>query len=114
MLTTGNSLGFFKLKVYNPRIHMENLLLEEQTPPEILRSNLVNTVLMLVKAGIKDLVKFDWVDAPAPELLMRALELLNYLTAVDNDGNLMVLGSIMAEFPLDPQVGNCPGGGCFF
>jgi HrpA-like RNA helicase len=42
---------------------------------------------------------------------MRALELLNYLAAVDDDGNLTALGSIMAEFPLDPQVGDCPGGG---
>jgi hypothetical protein len=35
--------------------------LEEQTHPEILRSNLANTVLELVKVGIKDLVKFDYV-----------------------------------------------------
>jgi pre-mRNA-splicing factor ATP-dependent RNA helicase DHX15/PRP43 len=65
---------------------------------------LANTVLQLVKAGIKDLVKFDYVDAPAPETLMRALELLNYLAALDDDGNLTALGSIMAEFPLDPQL----------
>ncbi|KAG6373562.1 P-loop containing nucleoside triphosphate hydrolase protein [Boletus reticuloceps] len=77
--------------------------LEEQTHPEILRSNLANTVLELVKAGIKDLVRFDYVDAPAPETLMRALELLSYLAALDDDGNLTPLGSIMAEFPLDPQ-----------
>lgn len=35
---------------------------------------------------------------------MRALELLNYLAALDDDGNLTPLGSMMAEFPLDPQV----------
>lgn len=45
-------------------------------------------------------------DAPAPETLMRALELLNFLAALDDDGNLTQLGAIMAEFPLDPQV--CP------
>lgn len=78
--------------------------LEEQTHPEILRSNLANTVLELVKAGIKDLVRFDYVDAPAPETLMRALELLNFLAALDDEGNLTALGSIMAEFPLDPQL----------
>ena len=27
-------------------------------------------------------------DPPAPETLMRALELLNYLGALDDDGNL--------------------------
>ena len=53
---------------------------------------------------IQDLVRFDYVDAPAPETLMRALELLNYLAALDDDGNLTALGGIMAEFPLDPQV----------
>jgi pre-mRNA-splicing factor ATP-dependent RNA helicase DHX15/PRP43 len=35
---------------------------------------------------------------------MRALELLNYLAALDDEGNLTYLGSIMAEFPLDPQM----------
>jgi pre-mRNA-splicing factor ATP-dependent RNA helicase DHX15/PRP43 len=35
---------------------------------------------------------------------MRALELLNYLAALDDEGNLTPLGGIMAEFPLDPQV----------
>ena len=35
---------------------------------------------------------------------MRALELLNFLAALDDDGNLTAMGSIMAEFPLDPQV----------
>ena len=35
---------------------------------------------------------------------MRALELLNYLAALDDDGNMTELGAIMAEFPLDPQL----------
>ena len=35
---------------------------------------------------------------------MRALELLNYLAALDDEGNLTPLGGIMAEFPLDPQL----------
>ena len=80
--------------------------LEDQNHPEILTSNLASTVLQLAKLGVKDLVRFDYVDAPAPESLMRALELLNYLAALDDDGNLTPLGSIMADFPLDPQV--CP------
>ncbi|KAI1796706.1 P-loop containing nucleoside triphosphate hydrolase protein [Ganoderma leucocontextum] len=78
--------------------------LEEQSHPEILRCNLTNTVLLLARLGIKDLIHFDYLDCPAPECLMRALELLNYLTALDDDGNLTPLGAIMAEFPLDPQM----------
>lgn len=44
-------------------------------------------------------------DPPAPETLMRALELLNYLGALDDEGNLTQTGELMSEFPLDPQVG---------
>jgi pre-mRNA-splicing factor ATP-dependent RNA helicase DHX15/PRP43 len=64
----------------------------------------VQVVLQLKKLGIEDLVHFDFMDPPAPETLMRALELLNYLGALDDDGNLTELGSMMAEFPLDPQL----------
>jgi len=78
--------------------------LQEQTYPEILRSNLGSVVLQLKKLGIEDLVHFDFMDPPAPETLMRALELLNYLGALDDDGNLTDLGSMMSEFPLDPQM----------
>ena len=92
-------------RLYTEKDFMKEL--EEQTHPEILRSNLANTVLELVKAGVKDLVRFDYVDAPAPETLMRALELLNYLAALDDSGDLTPMGAMMSEFPLDPQVG-CP------
>ena len=78
--------------------------LQEQTYPEILRSNLGSVVLQLKKLGIDDLVHFDFMDPPAPETLMRALELLNYLGALDDDGNLTQVGKVMSEFPLDPQL----------
>lgn len=39
----------------------------------------------------------------APETLMRALELLNYLGSLDDDGNLTEFGVEMSNFPLDPQ-----------
>ncbi|KAL7274102.1 DEAH-box ATP-dependent RNA helicase prp43 [Rhizina undulata] len=76
----------------------------EQTYPEILRSNLSNTVLELKKLGIDDLVHFDFMDPPAPETMMRALEELNYLACLDDDGNLTALGKMASEFPLDPAL----------
>ncbi|KAF8246893.1 P-loop containing nucleoside triphosphate hydrolase protein [Wilcoxina mikolae CBS 423.85] len=76
----------------------------EQTYPEILRSNLASTVLELKKLGIDDLVHFDFMDPPAPETMMRALEELNYLACLDDDGNLTALGKMASEFPLDPAL----------
>lgn len=43
-------------------------------------------------------------DPPAPETLMRALQLLSDLEALDDEGDLTKVGSIMAEFPLEPQL----------
>ncbi|KAJ3343657.1 hypothetical protein HDU91_000350 [Kappamyces sp. JEL0680] len=88
------------------RLYTEKSFLEElqqQTYPEILRSNLGSTVLQLKKVGIDDLVHFDFMDAPAPETMMRALELLNYLGSLDDDGNLTEFGVQMSDFPLAPE-----------
>lgn len=76
----------------------------EQTYPEVLRSNLASTVLELKKLGVEDLVHFDLMDPPAPETLMRALEELNYLSCLDDEGDLTALGKLAAEFPLDPAL----------
>jgi pre-mRNA-splicing factor ATP-dependent RNA helicase DHX15/PRP43 len=88
-------------RLYTEKAFKKDLI--EQTYPEILRSNLGSVVLQLKKLGIDDLVHFDFMDPPAPETLMRALELLNYLGALDDDGNLTPLGAQMSELPLDPQ-----------
>lgn len=64
----------------------------ENTYPEIQRSNLSSVVLTLKKLGIDDIVHFDYMDPPAPETLMRALEQLNYIGALDDDGELTKYG----------------------
>ena len=61
-------------------------------------------VLTLLKLGIQDLVHFDFMDPPPPETLIRALEHLYALGALNDDGDLTKLGRRMAEFPVDPQV----------
>lgn len=57
------------------------------------------------KLNIDDIVHFDYLDPPAPETLMRALEELNYIGAISDDGDLTKIGSQMSEFPLDPTLG---------
>lgn len=84
--------------------HSFNTQLIENTYPEILRSNLSEVVLDLKKLGINDIVHFDYMDPPAPETLMRALEQLNYLGALDDNGDLTDDGHIMCELPLDPML----------
>ncbi|KAL1894820.1 DEAH-box ATP-dependent RNA helicase prp43 [Ceratocystis pirilliformis] len=89
-------------RLYTEKAYKKELI--EQTYPEILRSNLANTVLELLKLGVEDLVHFDLMDPPAPETMMRALEELNYLACLDDDGKITPLGSLASEFPLDPSL----------
>ncbi|KAM0922381.1 hypothetical protein ACQ4PT_006212 [Festuca glaucescens] len=48
--------------------------LDDDTVPEIQRSNLANVVLRLKALGVNDLVNFDFMDPPASESLLKALE----------------------------------------
>jgi len=63
-----------------------------------------NVVLMLKSLGINDLMNFDFMDPPPSETLMRALEQLYALGALNDKGELTKLGRRMAEFPLDPML----------
>lgn len=81
----------------------KNELLED-TIPEIQRTNLGNVVLMLKSLGINDLLNFDFLDPPPAETLIKSLESLYALGALNHKGELTRLGRRMAEFPVDPML----------
>lgn len=79
--------------------------LEDATFPEIQRSNLAPVVLQLMNLGIQNIVRFDFLDSPPSKLVVRALDLLFSLGAVDAYGRLTKpLGTRMAELPLEPML----------
>ena len=60
-------------------------LLGDANIPEMLRSDLSSTVLQLKALGVDNFVKFRWLDAPPPESMIRALEHLHVLEAIDDN-----------------------------
>lgn len=48
--------------------------LDQNTIPEIQRTNLGSVVLMLKSMGINNLVNFDFMDSPPPEMIVKSLE----------------------------------------
>ncbi|KAK9116542.1 hypothetical protein Sjap_015489 [Stephania japonica] len=78
--------------------------LEDNTVPEIQRTNLANVVLTLKSLGIHDLIHFDFMDPPPSEALITAIELLYSLGALNKIGGLTTQGRRMAEFPVDPML----------
>jgi pre-mRNA-splicing factor ATP-dependent RNA helicase DHX16 len=78
--------------------------LPNQNVPEIQRTNLANVCLVLKSLGIEDLAHFDFLDPPPPETIMKALEQLYALGALNAKGELTKTGRRMAEFPLEPMM----------
>jgi pre-mRNA-splicing factor ATP-dependent RNA helicase DHX38/PRP16 len=75
-----------------------------QTIPEIQRTNLANTVLLLKSLGVKDLLDFDFMDPPPQDTITTSLFDLWALGALDNIGDLTPLGRTMTAFPMDPSL----------
>lgn len=73
--------------------------------PEIQRTNLANTLLLLKSVGVTDLMKFAFMDPPPKDTIMASLYELWSLGAVDNLGNITQLGLKMSQFPMDPCLG---------
>ncbi|TYZ65878.1 hypothetical protein PybrP1_010816 [[Pythium] brassicae (nom. inval.)] len=79
--------------------------LAKETLPQIQRTSLATVALYLLSMGVRDIAHFEFVSPPPPEALMRALELLHALGAVDGACRLVEpLGTHMAEFPVTPTL----------
>ncbi|KAG2496731.1 hypothetical protein HYH03_005143 [Edaphochlamys debaryana] len=82
--------------------------LEQTTPPEITRCNLASVVLQLkLKAmGIDDVLGFEFMDPPPRAAILRSLELLFALGALDAAGKLTEqVGQRLSRLPVDPMYG---------
>ncbi|CAB3982885.1 probable ATP-dependent RNA helicase DHX35 [Paramuricea clavata] len=79
--------------------------LSPATVPEMQRTNLAPVILQLKSMGIDNVLRFDFLARPPAEHMVRALELLYALEALDDDGCLTSpRGVNMAEFPLEPML----------
>ncbi|KAG8907474.1 DEAH-box RNA helicase prp16 [Tulasnella sp. 403] len=74
------------------------------TIPEIQRTNLANTVLLLKSLGVKNLLEFDFMDPPPQPNILNSMYQLWVLGALDNVGDLTPIGRKMSEFPMEPSM----------
>ena len=91
--------------------------LPDATVPEIQRSNLAPIILQLKALGIDNVLRFNFFTPPPAELIIRALELLYSLGAVDDYAKLTrPLGVRMAELSVEPMMAkvllSAPTTGC--
>jgi pre-mRNA-splicing factor ATP-dependent RNA helicase DHX16 len=78
--------------------------MDESPTPEIQRTSLSSVVLQLKALGIDDLLGFDFLDPPPTELLIKSLNMLYALGALNSEGKLTRIGKQMGEFPAEPML----------
>ena len=93
----GKAFRLFTEKAFKEELYI-------QTIPEIQRTNLSNTVLLLKSLGVKDLLEFEFMDPPPQDTISTSLFDLWALGALDNLGELTSLGKKMSNFPMDPSL----------
>jgi len=89
------------------RLYNENYLLKnmtDQTPPEILRTNLTSFILTLKALGVDNILAFDLMDVPSVDALSHGLESLYALGAIDDKTHLSKIGFDMSAFPTEPRI----------
>ncbi|XP_055388858.1 LOW QUALITY PROTEIN: uncharacterized protein LOC129617831 [Condylostylus longicornis] len=89
-------------RLYTERAFVSEMF--ENNIPEIQRTNLCHTVLLLKSLGVKNLLEFDFMDPPPQETILSSMYQLWVLGALDNLGSLTETGSQMVQFPLDPPL----------
>ncbi|OBT56145.1 ATP-dependent RNA helicase DDX35 [Pseudogymnoascus sp. 24MN13] len=79
--------------------------LPQSSIPEIQRSNLAPVILQLKALGIDNIARFGFFTSPPAELVIRALDLLAALGALDTYAKLTrPLGVRMAELAIEPML----------
>lgn len=78
--------------------------LADTTVPEMLRCDVAAAILTLKARGQDDVLAFDYLDPPDRGSLIKGLEHLYALGALDGAGKISELGRKMARLPLPPAL----------
>lgn len=96
---TGKGVAY---RLYTERAEIDEMY--PQTIPEIQRTNLANTLLLLKSLGVDNLLEFDFMDPPPTDTMTSSLYDLWALGALNNVGQLNSLGYKMSKFPMEPSL----------
>ena len=84
----------------------DNFLAREAfTQPEILRTNLANSILKCAALNLGNLEHFPLPDPPSPRLVKDGKTLLREIAALDHSDKITEVGKLLARLPVDARLG---------
>ncbi|OKL55680.1 hypothetical protein UA08_09028 [Talaromyces atroroseus] len=92
-------------KCYRLYTERDYLALDEANTPEILRSDLSQSLLIMKARGVDDIMNFPFLTRPPREALEKALLQLFNIQALEETGKISEIGLQIAKLPLTPSLG---------
>ncbi|EED23481.1 ATP-dependent RNA helicase (Hrh1), putative [Talaromyces stipitatus ATCC 10500] len=92
-------------KCYRLYTERDYLALDEANTPEILRSDLSQSLLTMKARGVDDIMNFPFLTRPPREALEKALLQLFNIQALQETGKISDIGLQIAKLPLTPPLG---------
>ncbi len=83
----------------------EHFALRTTREPEILRSDITQTLLQLAAWGVRDLNSFCWLTPPPAQSVANAVLTLTQIGAIAKDGTVTPIGRLIAELGTHPRFG---------
>lgn len=95
-----------EMKGYNYRLwnKQDEASMPEAEVPELLRTDMADTVLLLSRLGITDPKTFSWFEHPLDKNLDAAVKLLKRLNAVNGSGQITEIGKKLSRWPAHPRI----------
>lgn len=81
------------------------LALQETNTPEILRSDVSQSILTMKARGVHDILGFPFLTPPPRDAIEKALLQLFNIQALDETGNISAIGQQIAKLPLTAPLG---------
>lgn len=88
------------------RMYQEGIFrsLDVSAEAEIKRVELSQAILILKARGVDDVLNFEYIEPPTRDALIRALEHLYSLGALNDSGKITPIGTSMSVMPLPPAL----------
>ena len=89
-------------RAWNP---FDEKSMKEFEAPEIQRSDLSESLLLLSALGVNHFESFSWFEKPQPHLLEKAKSFLQSIGALQEDGTLTSVGKELRQISAHPRMG---------
>lgn len=91
-------------KCYRLYTELEFNKMQDYTPPEMVRCDVIGIMLKLKLLGIHNILQFQFPTVPTVDSMVYSLEVLYSLQAIDDSCNITKVGEYISLMPIEPRL----------